>query len=355
MPAEILLVGAGAIGAFYASRLAHAHDVTVSAVCRSNYAVVSARGFQILSPHYGPYTFAPARVFSSPTAAAASGIRWDVILVATKALPDVADDSATLDGLVGARTGIALVQNGLGVEAAYARRFPGASVLSGVTVAAVAQVEMGIIRHHRWTRITVGPWLPRAEPGSGAVQSPVEAGRRRRRRRDDGEARRLNERFVGWLKEGGVTDAEAVDHDMLQLVRWHKIAINAAMNPSSVLSGGTPNALMATDPEMAEHLRGIMQEVLDTAPKVLGVPWPEGGKFASAETILRSTRKNESGSVPSMELDWRDGKRVEVEVILGEPLRAARRRGLEMPRIQSLYAMLKMAQRNREAGGRSRL
>jgi 2-dehydropantoate 2-reductase len=103
---------------------------------------------------------------------------------------------------------------------------------------------------------------------------------------------------------------------------------------------------MSNDDEMARHLRGVMDEVLSTAPKVVGVPFPS--TFATAEQILRSTRKNSSGSKPSMLLDWEGGKQMELEVILGNPLRIAREKGFEMPRMQSLYALLKMKERNRE-------
>ena len=51
-----------------------------------------------------------------------------------------------------------------------------------------------------------------------------------------------------------------------------------------------------------------------------------------------------------MLLDWEGGKALELEVILGNPLRIAREKGFEMPRLQSLYALLKMAEANREAG-----
>jgi 2-dehydropantoate 2-reductase len=103
---------------------------------------------------------------------------------------------------------------------------------------------------------------------------------------------------------------------------------------------------MALDDELYLHLKGVMEEVLTTAPKVLGKPFP--AEFASAEQLLKSTQKNTSGSKPSMALDWEQGKRMELEVILGNPIRVARERGLEMPRMQSLYALLRMAQGNRE-------
>lgn len=335
MTVQILIVGAGAVGAFYASRLALAAGTSVSVICRSNYKAVKAGGFTITSPQYGEYNFTPAHTFSSPDAARESRIHWDYIVVSTKALPDVSDDSEILERLVSEKTSIVLIQNGLGVEQPYTKRFPKAIVLSAVTIVSAAQPSHGHIKHNRWTRINVGPFLPHLDSGS---QNPTGS---------DENAIRSNDRFVELLKAGGVKDAEAYDHAKLQLVRWHKIAINASMNPSAVLSSGTPNGAMALDPELYIHLKGIMDEVLSTAPKILGKPFPK--EFASAEAILRSTQKNTSGSKPSMLLDWEQGKNMELEVILGNPIRIAREKGHEMPRMQTLYALLRKAQENRNA------
>ena len=49
-----------------------------------------------------------------------------------------------------------------------------------------------------------------------------------------------------------------------------------------------------------------------------------------------------------MAVDWEAGKRMEIEVILGNPIRIARERGFEMPRLQTLYAMVRMAQEVRD-------
>lgn len=119
------------------------------------------------------------------------------------------------------------------------------------------------------------------------------------------------------------------------------------MNTSAVLSGGTGNSRMSLDPELRLHLAGCMNEIFDTAPKVLGRPWPAKLAAANAEKILKSTERNTSGK-PSMLLDWEAGRPLELEVIIGNPIRIARRKGLEMPRLQSLYALLKMAQTRRD-------
>ena len=121
------------------------------------------------------------------------------------------------------------------------------------------------------------------------------------------------------------------------------------MNPSSVLSGGAGNQELSLDPELAIHTKGIMNEVLSAAPKVVGkeVPWKEL-KLATPEQILRSISKNTTGSRPSMYWDWVEGRRMELEAILGNPIRIAREKGIEMPRVQSLYALLRKAQEKRD-------
>lgn len=330
MPTRILLVGAGAIGAFFASRLASVPNVVVSALCRSNYKAVKSNGFRITSSYYGDYTFRPEFTFSSPDEARRvkreKGLTWDYLLVTTKALPDVSDDSALLEGLVDQKSSIVLVQNGIGIEEPYHRRFSGNTILSGVTIASCAQPEPGLIKHNRWTKTDVGPYVPDNTTSSPAIQA--------------------SDKFVDLLGQSGIKDAKSCSHDDLQFIRWHKIAINATMNPSAVLSGGAGNRELALDPELAEHAKGVMNEVLAVAPVVLGKRLPDW--LATPEQVLESVSKNMTGSRPSMWQDWEAGRRMELEVILGNPVRMARERRMEMPRVQSMYALLKKAQEKRE-------
>ncbi|RMZ87020.1 hypothetical protein DV736_g5760, partial [Chaetothyriales sp. CBS 134916] len=318
---KVLIFGAGAIGAFYGSRLATLGPrVLVSVVCRSNYTAVKQHGFTIESPSYGTYTWVPHQTFAK--AEDARGQKWNYIVVSTKALPDVADDSALLEGLDA--QAIVLIQNGLGVEEPYYRRFPAAKILSAVTIASCAQPEHGRIQHNRWTRINVAPYKSGEKQGQGAAA----------------------DQFVDLLVSGGIKDATAYSEDKMQLLRWHKVALNAAMNPSSVLADGANNASMARDADMAEHLKAVMEEVLSVGQKVVGRPFP--ADFASVDKILQSTQRNTSGSVPSMQLDWASGKKMELEVILGNPIRLAKAKGFDMPRLQSLYALMKFKQKRRD-------
>lgn len=333
MTIKVLIVGAGAVGAFYGSRIAQVQDTQVSVICRSNYKAVTANGFKVTSPKYGEYKFIPHQTFANPQEARESNTNWDFILVSTKALPDVSDDSEILEGLVKkGHTSIVLVQNGIGVEEPYSRRFPDSTILSAVTIVSAEQTSPGFIKHNRWTRISIGPYLP------GVVEST-------KLNDEQTIAVDRNGAFVKLLQAGGISDAQEYSHWKLQMVRWHKIAINASMNPSAVLSAGSTNNDMSLDPELYIHLKGVMDEVLETAPKILGTELP--AEFATSEQLLKSTQKNTSGSKPSMLLDWEQGKTMELEVILGNPIRIARSHGLEMPRLQTLYALLRKAQENR--------
>lgn len=282
---------------------------------------------------FGDYIFQPAAAYPSVGAAAKASADWDYIFVTTKALPDVSDDSEMITPLVGPKSCIVLIQNGVGVEEPFRKRFPSTPIVSAVTVISAEQTSPGVIRQNRWTRISIGPYTDGFGTGDAAVASRAAA------------CTSDLARWWGAEELGGIRDVEPHDEVGLQTVRWHKLCINAAMNPSAVLSGGRGNADMVMDDELRRHLAGVMEEIWAAVPRVLGRAFPES--MARPEKILRSTERNK-GAKPSMLLDWEEGKPLELEVILGNPVRIARERGVEMPRLQSLYALLRSAQAMRQ-------
>ncbi|KAB5566610.1 ketopantoate reductase PanE/ApbA-domain-containing protein [Coniochaeta sp. 2T2.1] len=367
-PVNVVFVGAGAVGCFYASRMHHpSKNIHTSLIARSNYSAIAAHGVKLQTHSFGDYVFQPASIFPSVPAAVASTIpgssevldrqpnsaktEWDFVVVTTKALPDRTDDSALIAPLVGPGTAIVLVQNGVGVEEQYRSRFPSNPIVSAVTVISAEQTSPGVVRQNRWTRIHLGPYTDSASSFSSSSEkkkknssAPVDNSELHER----GTAK--TRQLASILALGGVRDALATDEIGLQTIRWHKLCINAAFNPSSVLSGGVGNAEMVLDPELRTHLVGVMREIWDAAPRILGREEPFKG-LADAEKILKSTERN-VGSKPSMLLDWEAERPLEVEVILGNPVRIARARGVELPRMQSLYALLRSMQRVREGGAK---
>jgi len=337
---NIVFIGAGAVGCFYASRLHHPKNgLHVSLVARSNYKAIEQSGVQLKTRTFGDYTFQPEAAYPSVQAAAEADGGWDFIFVTTKALPDVSDDSEMIAPLVGSKSCIVLIQNGVGVEEPFRKRFPHTPIVSAVTIVSAEQISPGVIRQNRWTRVSIGPFTD----GLGKT-GDTELERRGHRATED--------LTRWWTDLGGIKDVEPHDEIGLQTVRWHKLCINAAFNPSAVLSGGRGNASMVTDPELRQHLAGVMHEIWDAAPKILGRPFPDS--MAQPERILKSTERN-VGARPSMLLDWEAGRPMEIEVILGNPVRIARERGVEMPRLQTLYALVRSAQEMRKQTPKGKL
>lgn len=352
---HIVFVGAGAVGCFYASRLHHPqHNIHTSLTARSNYSVLAQSGVHLETHTFGNYTFTPSHVFPSPDAASptlhASIPKWDYVIVTTKALPDISDDSKLIEPLVTAGrdgTTIVLIQNGVGVETPYRKRFPENPIISAVTVISAEQIRQGVIRQNRWTRIYLGPYSFSAEFGGDGQEGRVDPALEKK------GMERAMELADWWGRLGGIKDVEVVDELDLQLVRWHKLTINAAFNPSAVLSGGKGNAEMVLEPELREHLKGVMEEIWEAVPKVLGGR-EFGEDLATPEKILKSTERNK-GAKPSMLLDWEAGRPMELEVILGNPVRIARGKGVTLGRMQSLYALLRGAQEGRRGKCKGKL
>ncbi|CAK7211193.1 hypothetical protein SCUCBS95973_001050 [Sporothrix curviconia] len=332
------------------------HNIHVSLIGRSNYAALAKDGVQLQTRSFGDYTFHPHAVFPSVTAAASPGTGstpspppggWDFVVVTTKALPDRVDDAATIAPLVSPSSTIVLIQNGVGVEAPYRARFPQTPIVSGVTIVSAEQIRPGVIRQNRWTRLHIGPYTLSAESSSSSASAAslssakVDQNDPLTKKGVEATAQLAD----WWTRLGGIRDIELDDEVGLQTVRWHKLCINAAFNPSAVLSGGRGNADMASDPELRIHLKAIMDEIWDAAPRILGRPFPSD--LATPDRILQSTDRNK-GARPSMLLDWEAGRPLELEVIVGNPVRIARARGVELPRMQSLYALLRSAQLTRE-------
>lgn len=264
------------------------------------------------------------------------------------------DDSLSIESVVrrglspGTGSTIALIQNGVGIEAPHRLRFPNNPIVSCVTVISAEQVSHGVVVQNRWTRISLGPYSDGVGNDEKASSSSSTAMVLAKASTQGMHA------LQSWWSKGGIKDAEAHTEKELQLIRWHKLTINASMNPSAVLSGGTGNADMVLQPELRTHIRGVMDEIFFLAPRVLQVPegkFPERLGLASAEKIIKSTERNK-GAKPSMLLDWEAKRPMELEVILGNPVRMAREKGLQCPRLQSMYALLKAAQDRREERGK---
>ena len=301
MKPRILVVGTGAIGGFYGGKLAQA-GAHVSTLCRSDYRKVKSEGIRVTST-YGNFYFTPEKVISHPRE---YGSPPDYLLVGLKVLPEIST-AEIIKEVVGSDTAIVLLQNGVDIEEPVARVFPNNEIISGLAFICVTRTEPGHIEHVDFGRLVVG----RFPAGKSDKTNQL--------------ARLFNDSGVPCtVSENVVTD------------RWRKLVWNAPFNPISVLAGGADTKTMVDNPESLELARQVMDEVCQIAEAV-GHPLPVG----VVEENIQGTRRM-SPYKSSMLVDFEAGRPMEVEAILGNGIRAAKRHNLAVPYMKSLYGLLKL-------------
>jgi 2-dehydropantoate 2-reductase len=297
---KVLVIGAGAIGAFYGSLLAQA-GAEVSVVCRSDYDQVKEHDFIINSQALGRWNFTPANVLRNVTDVKGTP---DYILLCTKIIPTL-DRVALIRPVVGRNTSIVFIQNGVEIEQEMLNAFPNNELVSGLAFICCNRVSPGEILHLAYGRLALGN-LP-----NGVSRKTAQ----------------LCELF----NQSGI-ECGAIDN--IVTGRWQKCVWNAPFNPLSVLSGG----LLTLDILQTQEffVRSIMHEVCEIAA-ASGHPLPDN--------IVDINIENTYAMPPyktSMLLDYENGHPMETEAILGNALRAAQRLGVAAPHLESVYALMKL-------------
>jgi 2-dehydropantoate 2-reductase len=312
--ATVLIVSAGAIGAFYGAALARS-GARVSVVCRSDFEAVSRSGFLIRSDTLGDQRFVPARVFR---ATAQVDEPPDMVILTAKVLPDL-DRVALLRPVMRSNTTLVLIQNGIDIEAELAAAFPDNELLSALAFIGVSRSDPGEIHHQALGSLTLGKY-PR-----GASQAADDLG--------------------AAFQSAGV--ACTVTHDVIT-ARWQKAVWNAAFNPISIMGGVTDTATMLGTAEGERLVRRAMLEICAVAAAV-GHLLPDG----LADQYIKGTRAMPAYKT-SMALDLEHGRGLEIEAILGNTLRAGLGAGVAIPTLETLYALARMIELGRSASDATR-
>ena len=299
---NVLIVGAGAVGALFGSALAR-QGARVSVVCRSDYDAVSRDGYDIRSKVFGDHRFRPEHVYRNVADCRESP---DYLLLTSKVLENV-DRAALIRPAVGPRTVIVLIQNGVDIEPPIAEAFPENELLSSLAFVAVGRGAPGQVNHLSLGSLILGRYPAGVTPAAQAIAAAFEAGK---------VPCKLTENVIG--------------------ARWQKAVWNAVFNPISILGGVLDtNAMLRTEAEVA-FARNSMQEVCDVA-QAAGHPQSP----ILIEQMLATTRAMPAYTT-SMALDYENGRPMEIEAILGNTVRAARRLGVATPNLDAIYALSKM-------------
>jgi 2-dehydropantoate 2-reductase len=300
---KIGVVGAGAVGGYYAARFALAgHDVAV--VARGPHLdAIRAQGLTVRTAG-GTVT---ARVAASDDPARVGAC--DLVLFAVKTYDNLTA-LPLLRSLTGPATSVLTLQNGVDSPDQAASVIGRAQVLGGAAYIATAIVAPGVIEqtgaHHRVVL--------------GEVFAPQHA--------ISGRAAGIRDAF----NAAGV-DAEA--HPDGRVPLWEKFVYLA---PFAGMTGAArlPIGPLAARRETSILLERAFAEV-DALARAEGVPVAAdllSRIRAYVGTLPPSTRS-------SLLIDLQAGKRIEVEALQGTVIRRARALAIDVPVMETLYAVLR--------------
>lgn len=315
---RITVVGAGAIGGFFACKLfAAGHDVSVVARAET-LLVIREHGFRLETAH--EVLIAPVRATSEPEEL---GVQ-DVVIYAVKApsLPEVAKSTKAL---IGPHTVILPAINGLpwwyfltssialsgtrlkavDPDGVIEANLPVGAVIGCVVFPSCTVLSPGVIKHMSGSKIAFG------EP-------------------DGTKSRRLSD-IIHLFEQAGF---DACLSENVREEVWLKLLGNACFNPVSLLVDSSTDE-MIDDPLLNDLFIEMMNETLELGARINIAP------AIDARQRIAITRK--LGKVnTSMRQDVEAHKPVEIEAILGTLIAVADLAGAPLPRVRAVYALARM-------------
>lgn len=307
---RIAVVGAGAIGTYYGARLAAGgHDVHF--LVRTGFDVVQKNGIRLTGPNE---ELCLPRVNCHRSTAVIGGC--DLVLVAIK----TTSNSALIEllpPLIGGKTLVMTLQNGLGNEDFLARHFGDERILAGLCFICLRRNEPGVVHRYDYGHITIGEYERKPLDRTHAIAAE--------------------------FRDSGI-DCRVVEDLILE--RWRKLVWNIPFNGLSIAAGGIDTAQILADRDLHRSTLQLMREVILLANKC-GFAL----ELSAADEQMRRTQTM-GNYKPSTLLDFEAGKPLEIEAIWGEPLRRGEAAGADTPRLQQLYSVLKSLDHRAQESGR---
>ena len=297
------IIGAGALGGFYGARLQRA-GLDVHFLLHTDYPHVRLHGLKIESKEGDfilPRVNACGRAEDVPPC--------DVVLVALKTTQNHLL-SSLIPPILKPDSVVLIIQNGLGMEDAVARIVGPGRVMGGLSFLCSNKVGPGHIRHLDYGAVAFAEYSPESKPR--------------------GITDRM--RAIGADFERAGIEVQLIDD--LILARWKKLVWNIPYNGLSVVLNAMTDELMM-NPATRELVVQLMGEVVAGAAAV-GRTIPD----SFIEKMLTDTDKMPPYRT-SMKIDYEKHRPMEVEAIFGNPVRAAKAAGKELPKVEMLYRQLK--------------
>ena len=295
------IVGTGAIGGFYGSKLAHSGR-EVHFLMHSDYQFVKEHGMQVDSCD-GSFHLDHVNVYQHT----ADMPKCDVVIVGLKTtnnhlLPQL------LTPLLHQDTVVVLIQNGIGVEADVQQMFPDVQLVAGLAFICSAKTEPGRVNHQCYGSINLANYSCRDEAVFAAI---------------------LNDFVDAGIQAGSVPYDEA---------RWKKAVWNMPFNGMTVALN-TQTDLLLKNPATRQLIRDLMGEVVGAA-RHQGIT---GLDESFIEKMIDMTDHMTPYS-PSMKLDFDFHREMEIHYLYSRPIQIAREAGYPMPKLEMLESELKFLQ-----------
>jgi 2-dehydropantoate 2-reductase len=297
---KIVVMGAGAVGAFFGGLLARGGQDVHFIARGAQFDALRSHGIEIRSLLLGHLRVDPVSVHRGVETLGTA----DMVMLCIK----THQTAAALDGLeaaVGPGTVIVTMQNGVESDEEVAARFGPARVVPAVVYVGATLESPGIISHVAAGTIVIG-----ARPGFDAARLPA-------------------------LSEALAASGQPVRiSDEIQRERWQKLIWNAGFNTVSAVTGRTPRELLAL-PTARVTLIGIMREVVAVA-RAHGIALDD----ADVDRQIEWTERAEAIRT-SMMVDRGRGLAMETDAQIGVVVRTGREHGVPTPFSAALYGLLK--------------
>lgn len=300
---RIVIVGAGAMGSLFASHLVQTDAETwVLDPWQAHIQAIRELGLKVVREG-DEGTFRP-RATSDATEPGLA----DVVIVFVK-YGHTREALAGARPLVGPRTTLLTLQNGLGNVELIREAFPANRIVYGFTTL---------------TSELLGPGRIEASyAGRGETYFWAEDGRR------DAEIEALRT----LLDAAGINAIVAPD---IELMIWKKLIVNCCLNTLCAITGLSVGQLSERQ-ESWPVLDGVADEIVAVAGGK-GIPLER----EQAHAFLRTVAYEARGHFPSMLIDVKNRRPTEIECLNGAILRETERLGLTAPFNRTLYSLVRI-------------
>ena len=295
---KILVMGAGAVGAYFGARLHQAGEEVVFGARGRNLQALKEHGLDLKSPR-GDF-HGPVRATDDPREFAP----YDLILFTVK-MYDMDAAAGSIAGCLAPEGAILTLQNGVESEARLQKYFPRDAIMAGC-----ARVGAELAAPGRIVHMTTGV---------------IEFGEL------DGRDRPRTEKIADAFRRAGIFGELTAD---IFTFRWSKILWNAAFNTVTTLTHRTVGAVL-DDPEGARLIRTLMDETLSVARA-------DGAKLGPdrIESLLEHSRVNLRALKTSTQQDFDRGRRLEYDALSGSVVRAGQRLGVDVPAMSTVHRLI---------------